>query len=254
MVMEPPLRELHPGTHEQRLPVVGHLEELRKRLWVCVGVVLAASMGSFTFAGGLVDWLKRPAGSWLPRLAFFSPPEAFAAHMKVAVMVGLALSMPVVLYELWAFVRPGLSRKERHYGLAFIGWGSLLFLAGCAFAYRVILPVSLQFLLGFGAGELVPVISIGQYLSFTTTVILACGLVFQWPLAVFLLTKLGLMQAKTLRRNWRQAVVGMVVVGALLTPTTDVATLLLMTVPMLALYEVSCWIAKIAAARTGHDA
>ena len=242
------------GTHERRLPIVGHLEELRRRLWICVGAIGLASALSVAWTGQLIDWLKRPAGPLLPRLAFFSPPEALLAYMKVAVTAGLVVCVPVILSQLWAFVRPGLARKERSYGLVFIWWGSALFLIGGAFAYWVILPVSLRFLLGFGGGQLEPVISISRYLSFTTMVILACGVVFQWPLVVFLLAKLGVIRPQTLRRKWRHAVVGMVVVGAILTPTTDVATLLLMTVPMFALYEVSIWIAKLAAPRPGRDA
>ncbi|MBI4003711.1 MAG: twin-arginine translocase subunit TatC [Candidatus Omnitrophica bacterium] len=241
------------GTDGHRLPVIGHLEELRKRLWICAGVILVASMGSLTFAGTLVDWLKRPAGSLLPRLAFFSPPEAFVAYLKVAVTAGLVLSLPIVLHELWAFIRPGLTRRERGAGLAFVWWGSALFAAGGAFAYWVLLPVSLTFLLEFGGGQLEPVISISRYLSFTTMVILACGVVFQWPLAVFLLAKLGVIRPQTLRRKWRHAVVGMVVVGAILTPTTDVATLFLMIVPMLALYEVSIWLAQLATPRRNRN-
>lgn len=242
------------ATDERKFPVVEHLDELRRRLWVCVLVISVASTASFGWAGALIDWLKRPAGALLPRLAFFSPPEALLAYMKVAVMAGLVLCVPVVLSQLWAFVRPGLARKEQRYGLVFIWWGSALFLAGGAFAYWVILPVSLRFLLAFGGGQLEPVISISRYLSFTTMVILACGVVFQWPLVVFLLAKLGVIRPQTLRRKWRHAVVGMTVMGAVLTPTTDVATLLLMTVPMLALYEISVWIAQFAAPRPRHDA
>jgi len=238
---------------ERRLPIVGHLEELRKRLWICVGAILLASALSMAWTGQLIDWLKRPAGPLLPRLAFFSPPEALLAYMKIAVTAGLVLCVPVVLSQLWAFVRPGLARKEQRYGLIFIWWGSALFLAGGAFAYWVILPVSLRFLLGFGGEQLEPVISISRYLSFTTMVILACGVVFQWPLVVFLLAKLGVIRPQTLRRKWRHAVVGMVVVGAVLTPTADVATLLLMTIPMLVLYEVSIWIARFAASRNNPN-
>lgn len=253
--MESPIipRDAELEDEPRRLSLTGHLEELRKRLWICVVVVLAASLGSFAWAGWLVDWLKRPAGSWLPRLAFFSPPEALVAYMKMAVMTGVVLSVPVLLYEGWAFVRPGLTPREQRYGLAFVGWGSLLFLAGAAFAYGVLLPVSLRVLLGFGGPQLEPVISISRYVSFATMVILVCGVVFQWPLAVVLLTTLGVIRPQTLRRKWRQAVLVMVVAAALATPTTDVATLLLLTVPMLALYEVSIWIAHLAAPRRDRD-
>src|SRR3989338_6444512 len=106
-----------PTREGPRLPMATHLEELRKRLWVCVGAIVMASMVSFAWAGRLIDWLKRPAGTALPRLAFFSPPEAMLASMKVAVTAGLILSMPVVLYELLAFVSPGLTVRERRYGL-----------------------------------------------------------------------------------------------------------------------------------------
>ena len=230
-----------------------HLEEVRKRLWVCVGVIVLASGLNVVWAGRLIDWLKRPAGPALPRLAFFSPPEAVLAYMKVAVTAGLILSMPVLLYELWAFIRPGLTPRERRYGLGFVWWGSVLFLAGGAFAYWVLLPVSLQFLLGFGGGQLEPVISISRYLSFTMMVILVSGGVFQLPIAVLLLTKLGVLNPQMLRRKWRHALVTMVVAAAILTPTTDASTMLLMTVPMLALYEISIWIATFATRRRRSD-
>lgn len=241
------------GAEARRLPMTVHLDELRKRLWVCVGMVAVTSMVSFVWAEWVIDWLKRPAGAALPRLAFFSPPEAVLAYMKVAVTAGLILSMPVVLYELWAFIRPGLTPREQRYGCGFVWWGSVLFLAGGGFAYWALLPVSLQFLLGFGGGQLEPVISISRYLSFTTMILLACGLVFQLPLVVFLLARLGLIQRDTLRRQWRQAVLVMMVASAMLTPTTDVATMLLLVIPMLALYEVSTWIAAVAARRR-HEA
>ncbi len=234
------------STEDRKLSILGHLEELRRRLWVCLLAVAGASAVSFTWVGQLIEWLKRPAGAALPKLAFFSPPEALLAYMKVAVTAGLFLCMPVVLYELWAFVKPGLSRQEGRYGVAFVWWGSVLFLAGGAFAYWVLLPVSLKFLLGFGGGTLEPIISISKYLSFTVAVILACGMVFQLPLLIFLLAKLDLVKPRTLRSKWRHAVVAMVVAAALLTPTTDVATMLLLVVPMLALYEVSIWIAGVA--------
>lgn len=238
----------------RRLPVTGHLEELRKRLWVCVGVVVFATGLSFVWAGRLIDWLKRPAGATLPKLAFFSPTEAILAYMKAAVTAGLILSLPVLLYELWAFIRPGLTPREQRYGLGFVWWGSALFLAGGAFAYWVLLPVALQFLLSVGGGQLEPVISIGRYLSFTTTVILVSGAVFQLPIVVLLLARLGILSPQTLQRNWRQALVTMAVAAALLTPTTDASTMLLLIVPMLALYEVSIGVAILATRRKKpHD-
>lgn len=234
---------------ERHLPVTGHLGELRRRLWICLGAMALTSAASFPWSGRLIQWLKQPAGAALPKLAFFSPPEAVLAYVKVALTAGLFLSMPVVLYELWGFVRPGLTRREGRFGLAFVWWGSALFLAGGAFAYGVLLPVSLKFLLGFGSEHLEPVISISRYLSFTAAVILACGLVFQLPLLIFLLAKMDLVRPETLRSKWRHAVVVMAAAAALLTPTADAATMLLLVAPMLALYEISIWIAGAASPR-----
>lgn len=239
--------------NERRLPLVGHLEELRKRLWRCLAVITLASALSFTWTGQLVEWLKRPAGPALSRLVFFSPPEAFLAYMKVAITVGLFLSAPMILAQVWAFISPGLTARERRYGFGFIWWGSLLFVAGGAFAYWALLPLSLRFLLSFGHGQLEPVMSISHYLSFTTMVILSCGLAFQLPLVMFVLARLGLVSSTMLRQKWRHAVVAIVVAAAILTPTADAATLLLLAVPMLALYELSIWVTGFSASRRASD-
>lgn len=235
--------------NERRLSIVGHLEELRKRAWGCVAVIILASMISFAWTDQLIEWLKRPAGPALSRFAFFSPPEAFLAYMKVAITAGLFLSAPVIFAQVWAFVSPGLTARERRYGFGFIWWGSALFVTGGAFAYWVLLPMSLRFLLNFGRDQMEPVMSVSRYLSFTTMVILSCGLVFQSPLVMFILARLGLVSAHMLRQKWRHAVVAIVIAAAILTPTADVATLLLLVVPMLALYELSIWVAGFSASR-----
>lgn len=231
---------------DQKIFLVDHLEELRKRLWVCILSILLTSVIGCFLAPQVIQWLKRPAGDALPTLAFFSPPEAMVAYLKVGLGVGIFLSMPVLLYEIWAFVRPGLTSPERRLGLAFVLWGTLLFGGGIAFAYWILLPVSLRFLLTFGGETLKPVISVSQYLSFTLTVALACGLVFQLPIAVFFLTKLGVLSPKLLREKWRVAFLGIVVVAAVITPTQDAVTLVLMTLPLLALYGVSVVVACLA--------
>jgi sec-independent protein translocase protein TatC len=241
------------SAEQRRLPIVAHLDELRRRLWVCVLAISVASVASFGWAAWLIDWLKRPAGVSLPRLAFFSPPEAMLAYLKVAVTSGLIFCTPLLLFEVWAFVSPGLTPRERRYGLAFVWWGTGLFVAGIAFAYWVLLPVSLRFLLGFGGGQLAPVISVSRYLSFTTMVMIACGVIFELPLAVALLTKLGLVSPQTLRRRWRHAVLVMAIAAAILTPTTDVATMLLMVAPMLVLYELAIWVATVIVGRRRRE-
>jgi sec-independent protein translocase protein TatC len=211
-----------------------------------VTVVLTSGIG-FGVAGRLIEWLKRPAGSLLPRLAFFSPTEALVAYVKVAVLFGVVLALPVLLYQVWAFVRPGLIRRERTAGLAFVWWGSVLFATGAALAYTVCLPVFLQFLLNVGSPSLEPVISISRYLSFVTSVILICGAFFELPLVVWMLSRLGILTPRVLRRRRSLALLAMLIVAAFVTPTTDAISLLLMTVPLLVLYELSILVSSLSA-------
>lgn len=235
-----------PSEEGRTLSVLQHLEELRKRILICLAAVTLGTVVSLAWAGRVIEWLKRPAGEALPRLAFFSPAEGVLAYLKVAATAGFILAMPVILHQVWVFVRPGLSNRERRFGLLFIGWGSLSFSGGLAFAYWVLLPASLRFLLSFGSDSLVPMISVSQYLGFVTTVLLAAGFTFEMPLAIFLLARLGMVSPRFLRRQWRLAVVGMMVGAALLTPTTDAVTMLLLAAPMLLLYEVSIRLATLA--------
>ena len=241
--------ELMSQKENSSLSITGHLEELQKRLWTVIATIAVASVAGFYLSDHLIEWLKRPAGDTLPKLSFFSPAEAVIAYLKVALVFGVIVSLPVILYELWAFIRPGLTARERRYGLSFVFWGSLLFLAGVAFAYRILLPPSLAFLIGFGSRTLQPVISINHYLSFTSTVILACGVVFEFPLVIFFLTKLGLVTPQKLRGNWKMAFLGMVIVAAAVTPTQDPINLILMTVPLLLLYEISIVVSVFASRR-----
>lgn len=234
---------------ERRLSLADHLEELRRRLLAAVAAVAVGAALSWAWVGTVIEWLKRPAGTALPQLAFFGPAEGMVVYLRVAALSGFVLALPVILHEVWGFVNPGLTPRERRYGLAFVWWGSILFVLGAAFAYGVLLPVSLKWLLGVGAGQLVPVISVSRYLSFTALVIVATGLVFELPLAVWCLARIGVVTHAALRRRWRHGLLGVVVAAAVLTPTTDVVTLLLMALPLLVLYEVSVWVARFATVR-----
>lgn len=230
----------------QPLTLIGHLEELRARLWICVASIFILSVWGFSLAPRLVERLKRPAGDLLPRLAFFNPLEAMLAHVKVALAFGLFVSMPVLLYELWGFIRPGLTARERRIGGAFVGWGTLMFLGGVAFGYWVCLPPTLRFLLAFGAQTLEPVISVSHYLSFVLTLLLACGVVFELPVVLFFLTKLGVVTPQALRHHWKLAFLAIVAGSAILTPTKDIVTLLFLTLPLLLLYGFSILVSTFA--------
>jgi len=222
-----------------------HLDELRRRLWICLAAVVLGSVISFAFVERIIGWLKAPAGPFLPRLAFFSPTEAVVAYLKVAVASGLVLAMPVILYEVWAFVKAGLTWRECAFGRSFVWWGSVLFGLGAACAYWVILPVSLRFLLGFGSLHLEPVLSISRYLSFVTGIMLLCGALFELPLVVLLLSRLGIVTPDTLRRRRAVALLVILIVAAVVSPTTDVVNLIIMTIPMLGLYELSVFVSRL---------
>lgn len=251
----PTTAELEPPDVAERLErdpaftLTEHLGELRRRLLVCLLTVTVAASVSFRYAETILEWLKHPAGTLLPRLAFFHPTEAFTAHLKLALASGVVLALPMILFQGWAFVKPALSCRGRFYGLAMVWWGSVLFLAGAAFAYGGLLPTFLQFLLGFGGSQLEPVISISRYLSFVTGTILVCGVLFELPLVLFVLSRLELIRPSELRRHRPLAILIMLVVAALVTPTTDAFGMLLLTVPLLALYEISIWVTALASRR-----
>ncbi len=234
-------------TADPSLTLSDHLEELRRRIGISLLAFLATVGVGFTQAEVIIAWLKRPAGDLLPRFVFFAPTEALAAYLKVAGLSGLVLAMPIILWQVWAFIRTGLTKQERGWGLAFVVWGSVLFAAGVAFAYGVLLPASLRLLLGIGRGSLEPVISIDRYLSFVLSILGWCGVVFELPVIIFILAKVGIVTPEFLAQQRPYAVLALVIAAALLTPTTDIVNQMLMTIPMLLLYEVSIPLARLAA-------
>jgi sec-independent protein translocase protein TatC len=225
----------------------GHLEELRARISISLLALVAAACAGFSQAERLIEGLKAPAGDLLPQFVFFAPTEAFGAYLKVAGLAGLVAAMPVILWQAWLFVRAGLTPQERSWGFGFVVAGSALFALGIAFAYTVLLPASLRILLGIGRGQLVPVISIDAYLTYVITLLGWCGAVFELPAVIFILAKVGIVTPEWLRQQRPTAILTLVIAAALLTPTTDMFNQLLMTVPMVALYEISIPLAKLAA-------
>lgn len=227
----------------------GHLEELRRRLGWCLLALIITSGLSVSQLDRLIEWLQRPAHPWMLEFAFFSPTEPLLAYMKVVILAGVILAMPVWLWQLWQFVRAGLTPSERAVGLACIGWGSAQFLAGVVFAYLVLLPISLRVLLGIGRDRLRPVISIDRYLSFVTTLAWWCGVAFELPVVLFLLAKVGVVTPEWLRQQRPHAILVLFILAAIATPTTDVVSLLLMAAPLMLLYEVSILVTRLAMPR-----
>lgn len=236
-------RRLPLDAEAPRLPVTDHLTELRRRLVICALTLFVTSGAGFWMADDLLAWLKRPAGPLLRTLVFFSPTEGLVAYVKVAMAFGVVAALPVWLAQVWAFVRPGLTWRERTYGLAFVWWGSLCFVLGAEVGYGLLLPVFLKFLLGVGSPDLQPVISVSRYLSFVLGTMLWCGLLFELPVVVFLLSRMGVVSPQMMRRHRPLAVVVILIVAAIVTPTTDAVSLFLMALPLAVLYELSILVA-----------
>ncbi len=231
---------------ERELTLVEHLGELRSRIIICLAALGVSSIASFPFASVLLWILKLPADGLIKRLVFFSPQEAFNIHMQVAVLCGWFISMPVILYQLWAFISPAVEERIRRYIVFFVSFGFIAFVGGGLFAYFVLIPPALKFLLGFGGTELEPVISAQKYISFLTSIILGCGMVFQMPILSLILTKLSIINARILRSKYKYAIVIIFIAAAVITPTTDIMNMLLMAGPMIFLYEISIWISFFA--------
>lgn len=232
-----------------RLTFVEHLDELRRRLLIGLAAVVVTSSLTLWKAGWLVGWLKRPAGDRLARLAFFGPTDALAAYVQVGVLAGVVLASPILFYQAWAFVRPALTWRQRASALAVAGWGSALFVAGTALAYWMVLPWLLRFLLGVGSPYLEPVLSVNRYLSFVLGVLVTCGLVCELPLVILLLTRAGIVSPELLRRARPVAWLILVIAAAVITPTTDAVTMILATIPLIALYELSIAVSRLSRTR-----
>lgn len=242
---QPPAVAPPAAPDEPQLSLADHFEELRRRLGVSLAALLVAVAVSWTQADRLIWWLQRPVEPLLPQFAFFTPVEPLTAYVKLAVLAGVVLAMPVFLWQAWAFVRTALTRRERAFGVLFVGWGTVQFLLGAALAYGVLLPVSLRVLFQIGEPVLEPVISIGAYVGFVTMLMIWTGLVFELPVVVFLLSRLGILTPEWLRQQRAYAILVLVIFAAIVTPTTDPVSLLLVAGPLILLYQASIAIARL---------
>lgn len=231
---------------DRPLTWIEHLEELRKRIIISLIILGIASVGSLPFAQRLLEVLKWPAKGTIEKLAFFSPQEAFLIYMRVALLSGLVVSMPIILYQVWAFIAPAIEERLKKRATSFILFCFTAFITGIFFAYFMLIPPALKFLLSFANDQLEPVISAGKYISFVVSLILASGVVFQMPVLSLVLTKLGIITPPILRKKYKYAIVIIFIVAAIITPTPDAFNMLILALPMLFLFEVSIWVSVLA--------
>jgi sec-independent protein translocase protein TatC len=233
---------------DEKMPLTAHLEELRKRLIVSL-IAMAVGFGvCYAFKEDLFVVLTRPLESYLPKgssMQYIGIPEAFFTYLKISLFGGLILALPVILYEIWKFVAPGLHAHEKRYVLPFVFFSMLFFLTGATFCYFVVFPFMFQFFMSFSDETLKAMPAINDYLSFITQMLFAFGLVFEMPIFFFFLGKIGLVSHQGLARQRRIAIVVIFLAAAILTPGPDALSQILLAVPLLILFELSIQIVRI---------
>jgi sec-independent protein translocase protein TatC len=228
-----------------KMPFMEHLGELRTRIMRSLIALLIGLAIAFPFSQTVVDWLARPIQKSGNTLVFLAVTEAFWVQMKVALFLGLFIAAPAILWQVWRFVEPGLHRHEKKYAMPFVIIGSLLFIGGGAFSLLVVTPNAIAFLLSYARPGLQPMISIGNYVDFLVKFTLAFGAVFEVPLAMTLVARMGLVSPKAFAKNRKYAILGAFIAGAILTPTPDMVNQSLMAGPIILLYEIGIVAARI---------
>ncbi|MGH7458839.1 MAG: twin-arginine translocase subunit TatC [Longimicrobiaceae bacterium] len=244
------------GKALSEMPFLDHLEELRWRIiWSLAAVVVGTAIGYFLVERfDVLGLLIRPIDPFLvdSKLKYLNPIDPFIITLKLAVVVGLILAFPIVVYQVWTFLSPALTRREHRVIVPSLYFGLLLFLAGVALAYFAVLPLALEFSMGFQQESLEQSIVIGEYLSFTIKLLLAFGIVFELPIVILVLSVLGLVTPEFLRAQRRWAIVIITIGSALITPP-DLVSQIMMMIPMLFLYEVSIWLSALVTRRRSEE-
>lgn len=220
------------------MSLVGHLSELRRRIIISVVCILIAFGIAYYYVDDLLQLLIAPAG----KLYYMRPTEAFFTYMKVALVGGLIGASPIWLYQVWAFVKPALSTKERRLTNWFLPFAIILFLIGIVFSYFLVLPAAVAFFIGFSTDELQPMFSIGQYVDFVIAFILPFGIIFELPIIMIILAKMNMVTSAMLKKKRKIFIFLSFVIGAAISPTPDMFSQTMIALPMILLYEVSLWI------------
>ncbi|MEA2101391.1 MAG: twin-arginine translocase subunit TatC [Thermodesulfobacteriota bacterium] len=231
---------------EEKLPITDHLEELRSRIIKCLIAVGAGFLGTYAFSEKIFSFLVAPLVKVMPEgsnLIYTSLPEAFFTYLKVSFFAGLVLSLPVILYQLWKFVLPGLHRNESRYVLPFVLMATIFFLVGAGFAFFIVFPLGFKFFLGFSTDNISALPSLKEYLSLSLRLLLAFGITFELPVVMYFLAKMGIVNYQMLAQQRKYAIMIVVVVAAVLTPP-DIISQVLLAIPLIGLYELSIWVTR----------
>ncbi len=226
---------------DDKIPFTSHLDELRKRLIVCFISIGIGFLICYFFSKTLFNILMQPLLTAMPpeeKLIYTGLPEAFFTYLKVAFLAGILLAVPVIMYELWMFIAPGLYQKEKRWVFPIVFLSSFFFLGGALFGYFVVFPFGFKFFMGFASDAIRPLPSMKEYLGFSSKLLFAFGIVFELPLFITFLAKLGIVDVQFLKTKRKYAILLFFIFSAILTPP-DVITQIMMSGPLIVLYEVS---------------
>ncbi len=227
------------NVNDKGMSLLEHVSELRKRVLISAIAVFGGALVTYLYVDRILDILRGP----VQILVFIAPQEAFVVNLKLAFWGGVFLASPVIFFQIWKFISVALKEEEKR-SLLVYGFASFCaFVGGVTFAYLVVLPLGLKFLLGFASSGLEPMLSVGKFVSFVFMLLIAFGLTFELPLVALFLTKLGLLSPEFLSRRRKHAVIGIFILAALLTPP-DIVTQLFMAGPLLGLYEISILLSR----------
>lgn len=225
-----------------KLGILEHLGELRRRIVVSFIAIIVCSIISYRYIDKIVEIITKPAGKL--EFIYLSPPELFLAYIKISLILGLIISSPIVLSQIWGFVKPGLKEKERKYVILAMFMGTVFLIMGVVFAYYIIIPMTIQFFIGVSVDKITPSFSFANYITFVSSLLLSFGIVFELPLLIILLTQLGLVAPSTFKKYRKFVILAIFIIAAMLTPP-DVVSQVLMGIPMVLLYEFSIIVSTI---------
>jgi len=232
---------------DDKLPFTKHLEELRSRLIKCFIALGLSTLIVYFFSEKIFQILTNPLIDVMPpgeTLIFTNLPEAFFTYLKVSLLAGFFLALPVILYQIWSFISPGLYKGEKKHIFPFVIFSTIFFVGGSLFGYFIVFPIGFKFFLGFSSEYVRPLPSIREYLSFSSKLLLAFGIIFELPIFAVFLAKIGIIDAQFLSAKRRYGILLIFVLGAILTPP-DVVTQIMMALPLMLLYELSILMIKV---------
>ena len=234
---------------DKKATLIAHLEELRRRLLICIIACVLCGVVSYTFIDRILFLLTQ----FIDKVVFISPQEAFVTYIKISFFSGVFLASPIIMFQIWRFVESAFTEVERGYFLIYWISSFFLFIGGDAFCYFLIIPFALKFLLSFQTDKIVPMITLSSLTTFYVMLLMSFGILFELPVVIVFLSQTGIIGPSFLRKQRKYAILAIFIVSAIITPTTDPLTQVLLAVPLMGHYEISILLSKIVKPKSGMN-